>query len=199
MHFSNCRRTLGCVPQDPFRPCPFALQSGIEYSFVSKLLFGTKLKHRNPLLERTLAEFRELVDTVIKRYRSAEQRSPVGTAALRVLTEIVRHPGIHPSAIATRLRLHRSTASNLLRELQRHRLIERRLADADRRCTEVHPSNAGVALLERAGIGLEGPLEFSLGSLSKGQLAALGRSVQPLLQALRDNGTTQTGKGEQHG
>ena len=181
----------------------FATPIRFLYSFVSKLFRGIPLNPRSPLLENTLAEFRELVDIVLKRYRSAEQRSPVATAALRVLIEIVRQPGIQPSAIAAGLRLHRSTASNLLRELHQHGLIERRLAEGDYRCTEVHPSDAGRALLKRTGIGREGPLEHALNALSEAQLTALGRSMQPVLRVLRSDlspaNTRKSDRGATHG
>lgn len=132
-----------------------------------------------------LAQLRELVDLVRTRYYVIERQSSVGAAALRVLSEVARHPGSSPTEIANRLHLHRATTSNLLRALFDRGLARREAAVDDGRSVCIFPTAGGTRLLERSGAGRQGLLGGAIAKLSSTEVARLRPALRPLLGALR--------------
>ncbi len=132
-----------------------------------------------------LAALRELVDTVRAHYARRESGSPVPTAALRLLAEIAAAPGSNPGVLAARLRLHRSSLSNLLRLLEDARLARRSHAISDHRRVEVSPTAAGRRLLTLAGARGGGPLAGAVARLDEAGAQAVERALPVLLDAVR--------------
>lgn len=101
---------------------------------------------------------RTAVDGIRDEYRAREQRAGLGAPAWRLLAELRRSGGATPSQIAERLGLHRSTVSNLLRELTASGAVARVRDPHDQRSVAVTITESGSTALGDAGDHV-GPLE----------------------------------------
>jgi DNA-binding MarR family transcriptional regulator len=142
-------------------------------------------------VERAALEFRTLQDlrTVVGSARGydAEVRRATGISGsqLWALSEISAAAGMSVNALAERLALHQTTASNLVNALVERRLIRRARDDADQRVVRLHASAEGMRVLLRAPRPYSGLLVDALRQLEPGDLARLSRSLAALLGAMR--------------
>jgi DNA-binding MarR family transcriptional regulator len=126
----------------------------------------------------------EVVPAVM-RYIRAQMRSHRGAGLsvpqLRALLYVSRHEGEGLGGLAEHLGLTAPSASKLVDELVRRRLLERGEAAADRRRLHLGISPAGRRLLDAVLAETHRQLSASLAGLSPGEL----RTVSLAMQALR--------------
>jgi DNA-binding MarR family transcriptional regulator len=132
-----------------------------------------------------LHDLREIVDTVRSDYRLREKRSGAPITVLRALTAIAANPGSTSSALATNLRIERSTASNLLREIEALGLVSRRRLDSDQRYVLLELTPAGLELARKSRRTGQGLLSRAVEQLAAAELQRLHRALAPLLAAIR--------------
>ena len=108
----------------------------------------------------------------------------IGGAQLWALSEIVASPGIKASELADRLAIHRSTASNTLKKLVSLGLVTRDRSGGDQREVRLHPTPEGRKTLRKAPRPYAGVLQQALLDLPSGQLDALERALDGLLQVM---------------
>ncbi len=145
----------------------------------------TNVKVRTP--SRTLEvlrQFRVIVKSIRRHYQEVEQRAGIGGAQLWLLARISRAPGIRVGDLARSLAIHQSTASNLLGQLHAAKLIERRRENGDRRAVRLFATAKGRTLLRAAPQPHRGVLQQALAELPAGNLDALHRQLEVLIETM---------------
>jgi DNA-binding MarR family transcriptional regulator len=101
----------------------------------SSVRVNNSAKHRKML--EVLEQFRILFKSVRRHYGEVQRRAGIGGAQVWALSHIASHPGIKPGELARALAIHVSTASNLVRELEKLKLATRRRLKQDQRVVEL--------------------------------------------------------------
>lgn len=134
---------------------------------------------------QVLRRFRVVFNAVRTHFRQMEKQVGLGGAQVWALSIIANSPGIGMGGIALEMDIHQSTASNLVKELQRKRLISIAKAIEDRRNAQIHALPAGLKLLE----GVEGPftgvLPSALDQLDPTALKRLDKDLAALIEILQ--------------
>lgn len=138
-----------------------------------------------------LKRFRMVFRAAKRHFMEVERQCGVGGAQLWALSTILAQPGIRVTELARQLAVHQSTASNLVEELVRQGLAERRRDNPDRRVVSLAVTEAGNALLSRISGPHEGLLPEALGRLDMVALAMLDESLGDLVRVMdaQDEGT----------
>ena len=105
---------------------------------MNKLARGIGAGQRRRMLE-VLEQFRVIVKSIRRHYQDVERRAGVTGAQLWALAQIAGQPGSPVGELARALAVHQSTASNLVRELLKRRLVTRES------CQPGAPSSAALA------------------------------------------------------
>ena len=141
--------------------------------------------------ERVLAvvkQFRVVVGSVKRHYKSVEQASGVSGAQLWAMSQIAATPGIKVGQLAKELAVHQSTASNLLDRLEELAYISReRIAD-DRRVVRVFLTAKGARSLKAAPKPVIGVLQSALATLTEAHLDSLHAHLENVVHALKRTG-----------
>jgi len=116
-----------------------------------------------------------------------ELATGVAGAPLWALHEIGQTEGLTVGALARRLRVHQTTASNLLNRLEMQGLVRKLRAAADQRVIELHLTPAGRRALARAAGSARGLLPQALESLGPARLRTLRSGLATLVDAMRNN------------
>jgi DNA-binding MarR family transcriptional regulator len=87
--------------------------------------------------------------------------------------------------VARSLAIHQSTASNLLKSLERRRLVARERRGADQRNVQLYATAKGLRLLRRAPQPLIGVLQQALTELPAPVLAGLHVSLARVIAAMK--------------
>jgi DNA-binding MarR family transcriptional regulator len=136
-----------------------------------------------------LAELHSLVDIVRRDLRLRERSAGAPMPTLRAAAAIAANPGISPSALADRLHLDRSTVSNLLRDMQAQGIVQRKRLVEDRRQVSLDLTARGHELTLTAGRPGTGALSRAVRHLDARDTLKLMQALEPLLLALRDDGS----------
>lgn len=139
---------------------------------MNKLARRGRGDQRRRMLE-VLEQFRVIVKSIRRHYQDVERRAGVSGAQLWALAQIAEQAGGKVGELARALAVHQSTASNLVRELERRGLVTRERRGRDLRHVQLYPSRKGLALLKAAPRPLIGVLQQALSELSPERLAAL--------------------------
>ena len=118
------------------------------------------------------------------RHLTRETLSPweVTPSQSRALNVLIQHDGLRLSELAEHLRIAPRSATEVVDDLQRRGLVERRPDPADRRATLVAVTGAGAETGRAISSARQAEAERFFGSLSAQDRADLGR----ILQRLRD-------------
>lgn len=141
-------------------------------------------ERRDALMLEVLAQFRVLIRAVRRHYQRVEETTGVSGAQLWFLAEVSAARGARVGEVARRLAVHQSTASNLLADLERAGLLERRREDDDRRIVRVYPTALGTRLLRKAPRPLRGVLQQGLCDLPLVSLTTLHGELGHLLERM---------------
>jgi DNA-binding MarR family transcriptional regulator len=137
-----------------------------------------------------LEQFRILFKSVRRHYREVQRRAGIGGAQVWALSHIAGHPGIKPGELALALAIHPSTASNLVRELEKLKLATRRRQKHDQRVVELCATSKGLQVLKRTPRPLIGVLQQALSDMPSANLQILHRQLERLVVSMRATDTT---------
>jgi len=144
-------------------------------------------KHRKML--EVLGQFRILFKSVRRHYGEVQRRAGVGGAQLWSLSHIAGHPGIKPGELAHTMAIHPSTASNLLRDLEKLALVTKRRQRKDQRAVQLWATSKGLQVLKRAPRPLIGVLQQALSDSSLSDLKVLHRQLDRLVASMKAKDT----------
>jgi DNA-binding MarR family transcriptional regulator len=139
---------------------------------------------RRRMLE-VLEQFRVIVKSIRRHYQDVERRAGVTGAQLWALAQIAEQPGGQVGELARALAVHQSTASNLVRGLEKRRLVTRARRGRDLRHVQLYPSKQGLALLKAAPRPLIGVLQQALSEMPAARLVALQAQLAHVVALMR--------------
>lgn len=151
---------------------------------MNKLARGKGADQRRRMLE-VLEQFRVIVKSIRRHYQDVERRAGVSGAQLWALAQIAGQPGAEVGALARALAVHQSTASNLVRDLLKRRLVTRERRGRDLRHVQLYPSKKGLGLLRAAPRPLIGVLQQALSELSAARLVALHAELAHVIALMK--------------
>ena len=126
---------------------------------------------------QVLRRFRVVFNTVRGHFQQVEKQAGVGGAQVWALSVIRDQPGIGMGGLAKSMDIHQSTASNLVKALQKKDMLSMTKAVVDRRNVELTILPAGLAVLAK----VTGPFEGVLPEA----LARMDRDLSELIQLLK--------------
>jgi len=156
---------------------------------MNKLARGIGADQRRRMLE-VLEQFRVIVKSIRRHYRDVERRAGVTGAQLWALAQIAGQPGSPVGELARALAVHQSTASNLVRELLKRRLVTRERRGRDLRHVQLYPSKKGLGLLKAAPRPLIGVLQQALSELPAARLVALHAELAHVIALMKGKQVT---------
>ena len=149
---------------------------------------------RGPLEVETLRTLRVIFGSARKHDTDTRRIAGLPGSQLWALAEISGCKGIHVNGLSERMALHQTTASNLVNELVRRKLVRRVRDPADQRVVRMYPTSEGKRALLRAPGPHTGLLVDALRRLAPEQLAALHGALRGLVAAMF--GTEPSSAGE---
>jgi DNA-binding MarR family transcriptional regulator len=140
---------------------------------------------------QVLRRFRVVFNAVRTHFRDMEKQVGLGGAQVWALGIIKANPGIGMGGIAQEMDIHQSTASNLIKALQKRELIEMTKSTEDRRnvCLKILPT--GTALLTKVSGPFEGVLPAALSELKESTLKRLDKDLCELIVLLKADETAE--------
>lgn len=146
---------------------------------------NTEQEQQNAQAALVLKQFRVIFRSVKKHFQFVEKRCQISGSQLWALAQVVEMPGIRVTALAGKLSIHQSTASNLIDQLAQKKLLTRRRSSSDNRIVKLYATEAGAAIVEQAPKPLRGILPDALEQLPPETLAQLNRCLEDLQQAMK--------------
>ena len=140
---------------------------------------------RDSLELRILQHFRMVIASARDYDAEVRSRTGISGSQLWALSEISCEAGISVNAVAERLALHQTTASNLVNALSERRLIRRARDESDQRVVRLYATAEGARLLLRAPRPYTGLLLDALRKLGPLERSRLARSFSALIGAMR--------------
>lgn len=133
---------------------------------------------------RVLRQFRQVFNSVKKHFQQVEKQAGVGGAQVWALSVIDARPGLGVNDLALAMDVRQPTASNLVKSLVDHELIEVKKSERDRRAVQLHLRPGGARVLRRAPGPFAGVLPQALAGLSADRLGRLENDLGALIAAL---------------
>lgn len=133
-----------------------------------------------------LRRFRVVFSTVKKHFQDVESKCGVSGAQLWAISEVVNSPGLRVNDLAHAMSVHQSTASNLVRDLERSGLI-RKERGSDQRVVRLYLTEKGDELVARAPKPMMGVLPDALQRLPDGVLDSLTENMDILIGMMQLN------------
>ena len=170
---------------DPVRPSRKRPSAGSRSPTRAAAAASAARSERDSLELRILQDFRTVVGSARDYDAEVRARTGISGSQLWALSEISREGGMSVNAVAERLALHQTTASNLVNGLSERRLIRRVRDEGDQRVVRLYATADGMRLLLRAPRPYAGLLVEGLRKLGPLELSRLSRSFRALLGAMR--------------
>lgn len=142
------------------------------------------LSETDDAAHRVLRQFRLVFNAVKSHFRQVEKSAGIGGAQLWALSLVKDQPGITVTSLAAAMDIHQSTASNLLKALVTHGLVEVHRNGVDRRSALLKVTPAGVRLMRKAPGPFSGVLPDALSRLDPQTLNRLDADLAALLRVL---------------
>jgi DNA-binding MarR family transcriptional regulator len=136
------------------------------------------------LTTETLKQFRIIIGAVRHHFHTLETACGVPGVQVWILSAIAEVPGITVSHLSETLSVHISTASNMLDKLAKAGLVERLRSEKDRRVVNLHLTEPGQAVLDRAPKPLTGLVPHALENLPTKALTRLHEDLNLLIQQM---------------
>jgi len=133
---------------------------------------------------KVLRRFRVVFNAVRTHFRQMEKEVGLGGAQVWALSIIADNPGIGMSGIAQAMDIHQSTASNLVKALQKKELIAVEKAPDDRRNVRIKVVAPGRKLLSKVQGPFAGVLPDALQELEPAVLKRLDQDLKRLIEVL---------------
>lgn len=134
---------------------------------------------------QVLRRFRVVFNAVRTHFQQVEKQVGLGGAQVWALSVVRDHPGIGVGGIAKAMDIHQSTASNLVKALQRREMISLTKAGDDRRAVQLQILPAGRMVLDQVSGPFEGVLPLALGKLPQPTLQRLDQDLARLIDLLQ--------------
>lgn len=145
------------------------------------------------LSAQVLRQFRVVFSAVRRHFHKIEKQAGIGGANIWTLSLIAQHPGIGVSQLAKYMDVHQSTASNLVRTLNKSGLVEMNKSALDKRHVEIFPLPEGLKILKKVPEPYSGVLPAALADLDVASLARMHHDLHHLIQRLDvDESAAQT-------
>lgn len=131
-----------------------------------------------------LQQLRVVVRLAGSHSAQAERSTGIPGAQLWALHEVSQADGLRVGELAARLRVHQTTASNLLNRLEAGGLVRKGRSPDDQRIVNIHLSAAGRRALKAAATPARGLLPNVLGGMSAAQLRTVHAGLAVLVECL---------------
>ena len=142
----------------------------------------------------TLQDLRTVVGSARRHDARIRRATGISGSQLWALDEIAQAGGITVNALARRLALHQTTASNLINALAERRLVRRSRDHRDQRVVHLHVTPEGARLLARSPQPCSGLLVDALRRIGARDLHKLGDSLAVLLGVMRQAAPAAAGE-----
>jgi DNA-binding MarR family transcriptional regulator len=152
-----------------------------EQTMPPEILTNTQAANTAQVLRR----FRVVFNAIRSHFRQIEKQVNLGGAQVWALSVVRDHPGIGTGLLAKHMDIHQSTASNLVKTLQRKALISVSKATEDRRSVQLQVLPAGLAVLTQVPGPFEGVLPEALERLPADTLLRLDQDLGELIALLK--------------
>lgn len=133
---------------------------------------------------QVLRQFRLVFGAVRSHFLQVEKKAGISGAQLWALSVIDSSDAITVGRLAAAMDIHQTTASNLVRALEREGLTVRTRGETDRRAVHLSLTEQGRHLLSRAPRPLAGVLPEALARLDPETLTRLDQDLGALLRLL---------------
>lgn len=144
----------------------------------------SELTPSNDNAVQVLRQFRVVFNAVKTHFRQVEADTGLGGAQVWALSLVNKTPGIGVGEVATRMDIHQSTASNLIKVLLKKELLVASKSEADKRAVNLRITADGRKALKKNPGPFEGVLPDALRKLDAATLASLNRDLETLVQLL---------------
>lgn len=143
----------------------------------------------SPPVLAILAKFRVILQSTRQHYQNVQDSVGISGSQLQALAIIATQPHVGVSALAQAMLVRQPTASNLVEQLVRLGLVQRRKSGTDLRARELTITPKARNILARAPGPIVGILADAIASLSPDALADLRKSLDAVLRVMksRDN------------
>ncbi len=142
----------------------------------------------------TLQDLRTVVGSARRHDARIRRATGISGSQLWALDEVAHAAGITVNALARRLALHQTTASNLINALAERRLIRRSRDQRDQRVVHLHVTPEGARLLARSPQPCSGLLLDALRRIGARDLNTLAHSLAVLLGTMRQAAPAAAGE-----
>ena len=137
---------------------------------------------------QALRHFRQIFNAVKTHFRQVESKAGLGGAQVWALGLISANPGMGVTELASRMDVHQSTASNLVRLLVEKGLVATAKDDVDRRSVQLRILSAGSRSLRASPGPFEGLLPGALRALDPVLLQRMNADLSVLIRQLQAEG-----------
>lgn len=144
----------------------------------------SELTTSNDSAAQVLRQFRVVFNAVKTHFRQVESQTGLGGAQVWALSLVHKTPGVGVGEVATRMDIHQSTASNLVKVLLKKELLVATKSAADKRVVKLQVTPLGRRVLKKNPGPFEGVLPDALRQLDQATLANLNRDLETLVQLL---------------
>jgi len=134
---------------------------------------------------QVLRRFRVVFNAVRSHFKDIEKQVGLGGAQVWALSVIRDQPGIGMGELARCMDVHQSTASNLVRSLQKKELLRMDKDAVDKRHVHLHITPQAVLLLADVPGPFEGVLPVALAQLNPATLQRLDQDLVELIGLLK--------------
>lgn len=168
----------------PYIACSCDIRpGGVAVSSMAKGKRSRGAREQAKMLE-VLEQFRVIYNTIRRHYAEVQRRAGITGAHLWALAEVARRPRCTVGDLARALAVHQSTASHLVRQLERLGLITRQRYGPDQRQVQLLARTKGLQLLRRAPRPRIGVLQRALTRLPASALHDLHAQLARLIGLL---------------
>jgi DNA-binding MarR family transcriptional regulator len=131
-----------------------------------------------------LRRFRVVFSSVKKHFQDIESKCGVSGAQLWAVSEVANSPGLRVSELASAMSIHQSTASNLVGELEKKGIIEKKRG-ADQRVVSLYLTEKGKEVVACAPQPMMGVLPDGLQRLPEDVLSSLIANMNVLIAIMQ--------------
>ena len=147
-------------------------------------LTAVQARHVAPVGLDVLQQLRVLVRLAGNHSAQIERSTGISGAQLWALDEVARADGLRVGELARRLRVHQTTASNLLNRLEAAGLVRKGRSPDDQRIVHIHLSAAGRRALRDAAVPARGLLPNVLDGMTPAQLRKVHAGLAVLVDCM---------------
>ena len=129
--------------------------------------------------------FRQIFGSQKRLSHVMEKASGVGGAQMWALSEVRKSPGITVGELASRLAIHRSTATNLVNRLEHLNLVAKRREGRDQRNVQLEATARGAVVCGKSPKRTIGVLQHALLEVPPTTLRTLNRDLTALTRVMK--------------